>query len=372
MNQFFKETSGDKKIRIATSVTVIVLALCAGILSYDALRNLAVQAGIPPLLAILFPITIDGLILSGSLLMLFFANKGKRSAYGFFLTALGVVSSVAGNVAVSVDTLVSQLVHATSPVVLFLSIEALTILLRWRSRMAAEAAEAEVAAAAADAQAEAEVAAKSAAVESSLQANAPVALIPQTSDSSGHQAPTRVSTAGANHAPSPAQPATPVVEPLTAQQPLISPPVPPQSAETPSLGSWAQSAPSEPQAEVPAHAALKTKDADVFFSTAPKKEDGPGSNEAPSEEEGKSQPSYEPQDASSARHALPAATTLSSVPSKPAKPSSGGPTLREQINTILDANPNATLDYVSDGLEGDRKYVRKIAREEMRKRGAAA
>lgn len=127
-----EETSGDKAIYYSSAATVLVLALFSGLLSYDSLRKLALEAAIPYILAFLFPIIIDGLILSGSLLTLFFANKGRMSIYGTFLVVLGVVSSIAGNVSVSDNSLVSQLVHAASPIVLFLSLEAFTILLRWR------------------------------------------------------------------------------------------------------------------------------------------------------------------------------------------------------------------------------------------------
>lgn len=97
------------------------------------------------MLAFLFPITLDGLILAGSLLILYFAVRGKRSGYGFFLTSLGVIASIAGNVVISPNDLTYQILHATSPVVLFLALESLMILLRARSRNAQEAAEKEIA-----------------------------------------------------------------------------------------------------------------------------------------------------------------------------------------------------------------------------------
>lgn len=97
------------------------------------------------MLAFLFPITLDGLILAGSLLILYFAVRGKRSGYGLFLTALGVIVSIAGNVVISPKDITYQILHATSPVVLFLALESLMILLRARSRNAQEAEEKEIA-----------------------------------------------------------------------------------------------------------------------------------------------------------------------------------------------------------------------------------
>lgn len=125
-------TRSDRRIFVASSTVVVILALAAGILSYSALKTLAVMSGINPILALLFPLVIDGLILSGTLLVLFFAVRGKRTIFGIFLTLLGVVASIAGNVAVSDDNLTHQIVHGAPALVLFLSLEALTILLRTR------------------------------------------------------------------------------------------------------------------------------------------------------------------------------------------------------------------------------------------------
>lgn len=141
----YVESKSDKRIRQTASVTVLILAISSGVLSYNALRELAIKSGIDPMLAFLFPITLDGLILAGSLLILYFAVRGKRSGYGLFLTALGVIASIAGNVVISPDNLTYQLLHATSPIVLFLSLESLMILLRARSRNAQEAEEKELA-----------------------------------------------------------------------------------------------------------------------------------------------------------------------------------------------------------------------------------
>lgn len=113
---------------------VVILAIAAAILSYSALRQLAVQSGIDPFLSYLFPVVLDGLILSGTLLVLYFAVRGVRSKFGIFLTLLGVIASIAGNVAISDNNIVHQMVHGAPALVLFLSLEALTILLRTKSK----------------------------------------------------------------------------------------------------------------------------------------------------------------------------------------------------------------------------------------------
>lgn len=124
--------SSDKYIFRASATVVVILALASAILSYSALQKLAMISGIPAVLSFLFPIVIDGLILSGTLLVLYFAVRGKRTAFGIFLTLLGVIASIAGNIAISDNNLIHQMVHGAPALVLFLSLEALTILLRSR------------------------------------------------------------------------------------------------------------------------------------------------------------------------------------------------------------------------------------------------
>lgn len=76
--------SSDKYIFRASATVVVILALASAILSYSALQKLAMISGIPAVLSFLFPIVIDGLILSGTLLVLYFAVRGKRTAFGIF------------------------------------------------------------------------------------------------------------------------------------------------------------------------------------------------------------------------------------------------------------------------------------------------
>lgn len=131
-------TRMDKYIFRTSSAVVVILALAAAILSYSALKQLAVQSGIEPMLSYLFPLVLDGLILSGTLLVLYFAVRGVRSKFGIFLTLLGVAASIAGNVAVSDHDIIHQMVHGAPALVLFLSLKALTILLRTKSNTEAE------------------------------------------------------------------------------------------------------------------------------------------------------------------------------------------------------------------------------------------
>lgn len=120
----------DRRIYVAASITAAILALCAALLSYNSLRHLAEESGIPYYLTFLFPVTLDGLILSGALMVLFYAGRGRRSWGGITLVFIGTVSSIAGNIAVSPPTMTARLVHAAAPITLFLGLEALSTLLR--------------------------------------------------------------------------------------------------------------------------------------------------------------------------------------------------------------------------------------------------
>lgn len=268
-----KENNYDKKLQRWTSVTVIILALSSAVLSYDSLRTLATQAGVNPSLAFLFPIVIDGLILSGSLLILFYAERGIRTHLGVFLTGLGVVASIAGNVAVSPGDITSRLVHAAPPLVLFLSLEALTSIIRQRSKE--------------NKRKNPEEAAAKALAEQTPPASSN--LVPQTSV---EPTPEKTASAKSPEAPgvaqTPATPATPAVE--HAVKPEIKPAPAPRSQRI-----------------------------------------APATNNT-----------------------------------KP-KAARAGKTVRDIVREKLEANPAADIDEILQSLSGDRKYNRKIIKEELAK-----
>lgn len=132
-------TSANRKpgarIRVVTTTTVIILALAAAILSYYSLSQLAQRSGIAEQLTWLFPIIIDGLILSGSMLVLYSAIYNTRPWFGWLLTLLGVGASTTGNIVVAPENLTAQIVHAAPPLILALSLEGLMMLLRHGSKL---------------------------------------------------------------------------------------------------------------------------------------------------------------------------------------------------------------------------------------------
>lgn len=123
----------DTAIRRAATIVLLVVGVSSAILSYAGLRHLAIMAGIADSLSFLFPIVVDGMILLGSLSVLRAALARMSTWFGWMLTILGTVTSIAGNI-LSVENadLVSQVIHSVPPVFLCLSLETFIQLLRHR------------------------------------------------------------------------------------------------------------------------------------------------------------------------------------------------------------------------------------------------
>jgi len=128
-------------IRRVTVVTVALLALAAAVMSFAGLRELALRAGYSEELAWLFPLIVDGLVVTGSLGVVAASLVGLKTWYSWMLTWIGVVVSVVGNVAVASDDFVSKAVHATPPIVFALAIEGLVRIYRVGAQALVTAAE---------------------------------------------------------------------------------------------------------------------------------------------------------------------------------------------------------------------------------------
>lgn len=104
-----------------------MLAAAAAVLSFSGLTEIAMQSGISKKLAWLLPVSIDGSILAASLTILSGTLRGeKRLVFPWFVTAVGVILSVAGNaLSSSVSGVVASTVHGIAPIGLLLSIELL-------------------------------------------------------------------------------------------------------------------------------------------------------------------------------------------------------------------------------------------------------
>ncbi|MGY3516646.1 DUF2637 domain-containing protein [Micromonospora sp. PTRAS2] len=108
--------------RVASLVGAVAVTVVAAIGSYDHQRELALMAGQTPLLAALLPLSVDGLVLVGTVAL----GDGRRSRWSAWLAFLvGVAASLAANVTVAAPDVVSRLVSAWPAVALLLTVEVL-------------------------------------------------------------------------------------------------------------------------------------------------------------------------------------------------------------------------------------------------------
>ncbi len=117
-------------VRVVTTGAVVLVALVAVVVSYEHMRALAGLAG-EGWRAWLLPVSVDGLVVAGSMTMLVRRRAGERAgalAWAALLLGLGV--SMAANVAAAVPSvidpeLLSRLVTGWPPLALALSYELL-------------------------------------------------------------------------------------------------------------------------------------------------------------------------------------------------------------------------------------------------------
>src|SRR4030095_12581257 len=111
---------------------VIVLAAAAFTLSYDALHQLALDSGVRPAVAWLWPVVIDGTIVVALLTVLAAKRTATRAGYPWALAGLFSAASVAFTTAHAPDRPVAQLVFAMAPVALVLTTHLLMQQVGWR------------------------------------------------------------------------------------------------------------------------------------------------------------------------------------------------------------------------------------------------
>ncbi|GLZ29367.1 hypothetical protein Lesp02_15570 [Lentzea sp. NBRC 105346] len=111
-------------------VAVAAVAAVAAVVSFDHMRALASDAG-EGWKAWILPVSVDGMLVSASLVML--TRKRANQPVGLLAWAglvLGLLVSLAANVAAAEPTLIGRLVAAWPPVALGLSYELLLTLIR--------------------------------------------------------------------------------------------------------------------------------------------------------------------------------------------------------------------------------------------------
>ena len=113
-----------------TTSGVIGLAVAGFAMSYDALHSLALTQGVPPALAWMWPLVVDGFIVVASLSVVRAVADGRRAGYPWLLVLTFSTISVTFNVVHAAPTVVARFVAAIPPTALVLSFELLMRQLR--------------------------------------------------------------------------------------------------------------------------------------------------------------------------------------------------------------------------------------------------
>jgi len=113
-----------------TGVLTVIVLLCSFILSFSNLRYAAEISLIDPALTWAWPLCIDSLLVSGSLLVLRNSLRGESTRFGWLVLSVFTGVSIAFNVAVSPETWISRAAHAIPPITLMVSVEILLSIVR--------------------------------------------------------------------------------------------------------------------------------------------------------------------------------------------------------------------------------------------------
>jgi hypothetical protein len=103
----------DQWIRWTTTACVGLLALIAGIVSYLHMHMLVALHGQPGWVAVLTPLSVDGMIVAASTTLLSDSRSGSRGGVlPWALLVVGSVASLAANVAVAEPTVTGRVIAA--------------------------------------------------------------------------------------------------------------------------------------------------------------------------------------------------------------------------------------------------------------------
>jgi hypothetical protein len=122
--------AADRAIVVAVGVLVVVLASVAGAISYSHMAELARAHGEVGWRAHAFPVSVDGIEIVASLVLLAHRRAGTRAGWlPWAALAAGTVASVAANVAVGASDPVGRVVAGWPAVALLVAIKLLSGLL---------------------------------------------------------------------------------------------------------------------------------------------------------------------------------------------------------------------------------------------------
>lgn len=119
------KTDWSSVINRLTGWLVGLLAVIAFVLSYNALRHVAVDYGVPELLSYAWPLLVDFALIVFSMAVLRASLLGERTWWPWTLTGLFTLTTVGFNLIHAPDNRISQVVAVVAPIALFLSFETL-------------------------------------------------------------------------------------------------------------------------------------------------------------------------------------------------------------------------------------------------------
>lgn len=129
-----QQPKGVRWARWSAVLIVLAIGAAAFVLSFAALRDLAVMAHTPTHLAWLFPVIVDGTIIQATIAVLALADSPDRTFFARVLIA-GATVSIGGNIAhalVSGYGIMAAVLAVIAPAALLLDTHGLAVLLRTR------------------------------------------------------------------------------------------------------------------------------------------------------------------------------------------------------------------------------------------------
>ncbi|MFC9876712.1 DUF2637 domain-containing protein [Nocardia salmonicida] len=132
-----KSKGGMRWARWSAVLIVLAIGGAAFVLSFAALRDLAIRAHTPNELAWLFPVIVDGTIIQATIAVLALADSPERSFFTRVLIA-GATVSIGGNIAhalVSGHGALAAVLAVIAPAALLLDTHGLAVLLRAAQRV---------------------------------------------------------------------------------------------------------------------------------------------------------------------------------------------------------------------------------------------
>ena len=113
--------SMDRAVNALAVAGVTALTALGWLLSYTALRQLALSAGMVPWAATLWPLCVDLFVFVATLAAISGRRHGRPTTYAWTLAMLYSAGTVAGNVMAAGDNHLAQVVHATPAVTMVLA-----------------------------------------------------------------------------------------------------------------------------------------------------------------------------------------------------------------------------------------------------------